>query len=179
MFNISVLHSTVHTDHLYITRVNFIKYCTPLPPIKQIYLMNIWMVFSGLQLKTCYLTHCSLAANNHMINLEEEKLAIRACALITSSVREEGRQMRKLWWQMTSDKGKGATFRYWGLRGGIIIKKLREATHTAAVCKFRGGHFFCFWFGSECGTAQFSLFWFPLFSCCIICPPWRMMWPQL
>ena len=33
--------------------------------------------------------------------------------------------------------------------------------HTAAVCKFLGGHFFLF--GSECGTAQFSLFLFPLF----------------
>ena len=41
------------------------------------------------------------------------------------------------------------------------VKKLREATYTAAVCKFWGGHVF-FWFGSECGTAQFSLFLFPL-----------------
>ena len=64
--------------------------------------------------------------------------------------------------------------------GNITMKKLREATYTATVCKFRGGHFFvCFLFGSECSTAQFSLLLFPLFSCCSICPPRRMMGPLL
>ena len=38
------------------------------------------------------------------------------------------------------------------------LKKLRTATYTAAVCKFRGG--------SECGTAQLSLSLFILFSYC-------------
>ena len=43
----------------------------------------------------------------------------------------------------------------------MVEKKLREAAYTAAVCKFLGGGtFFYFWFGSECGTAQFSLFVF-------------------
>ena len=65
------------------------------------------------------------------------------------------------------------------LKCHTMEKKLREATYTAAVCRFREGTFFCFLFGSECGTAQFSLFLFPLFSCFSICPPWRIMWPLL
>ena len=45
----------------------------------------------------------------------------------------------------------------------LKTKELREATYTAAVCKFGGGgHFFVFLFGSECGTAQLSLSLFPI-----------------
>ena len=60
------------------------------------------------------------------------------------------------------------------------LKKLCEATYTAAVWKYLGGGtLFYFFFGSEGGTAQFSLLLFSLFSCCSICPPWRLMGPLL
>ena len=56
--------------------------------------------------------------------------------------------------QDRAECGKGTEL-HW--RGDTAQKKIAhsdKATYTAAVCKFRGGHFFLVRFGFECGTAQ-------------------------
>ena len=59
----------------------------------------------------------------------------------------------------------------------LMTKNCAKRHIRPLYVNFGGDISCCFWFGSECGTAQFSIFPFPLFSCCSIYPPWHMMWP--